>query len=139
MRVGVRVGVGVGVLVGVRVGVVVGVGVRVGVVVAVGVTVEVGVAVPVGVGVGVGPQAMSSATEKIAARSPLSASEAQNCQVPLGFWPTNPEKLANVEGWPSGLGTNRHTPFCWHTTWVAVKPSPIASALACPASVNVIG
>ena len=137
MGVLVAVGVAVGVTVGVRVDVRVAVGVRVGV--PVGVTVEVGVAVPVGVGVRVGPQATSNATEKIAARSPLSASEAQNCQVPPGLWPTKPEKLAKVEACPSGFGANRQIPFCWQTTWAPVSPAPIASALACPASVKVTG
>ena len=104
MPLGVSVGVGDGVVVagGVAVGDGVVVGVAVAVAVSVGVDVMVGVAVAVGVAVldtrivavGVdvdGPaQVRFSATEKIAPRSPVSASEAQNCQVPAAAWPTKP-------------------------------------------------
>ena len=145
VAVGIAVGEGVDEDVAVGDGVTVGVSVAVAVIVAVGESVVVGVAVgvalevAVAVGVEGALQVRSSATEKIAPRSPVSASEAHNCQVPAAVCPTKPENVLNVDAWPSRLGEKRHTPFCWQTTWAADKPDPIASALACPASVKVTG
>ena len=126
------------------VGVAVGVSVAVAVAVGVGVSVGVGgvpvtVAVAVGVAVGGATHAISSVTVKIAPRSELALSLAQNCQVPYALWPTKPEKFVKVLTALSWLGTNEHTPFSWHTFCDVDTPVPIDSALSAPASVNVIG
>lgn len=136
---GVVVGVTVAVAVAVCVAIIVGVDVTVGVAVAVGVAVLDTRIVAVGVAVGGPAQVRFNATEKMAPRSSVSASETHNCQVPAAVCPTKPENVSKVEAWPSRLGEKRQIPFCWQITCKPVNPAPIASALACPPSVKVIG
>ena len=112
--VAVDVAVGEGIVVGVAVGegVAVGDGVVVAVIVDVGVIDAVGVAEAVAVAVGGALQVSSNATEKMAPRSSVSASEAQNCHVPAAVCPTKPENVLKVDAWPSRLGEKRQIPFC---------------------------